>query len=144
MSRTAPDTCGTGPPRPLAGEEVGEDTVHLLPQGQAGAACIRAPWLQGAIRELVEAGLGVCWEAWLGPVQQAAPDRTPRRGTGTSALHGPWKQSGHVNLWPTAGQGAEEARPSLSCPAWKPLTPECHDRRTSPLLLAVLETREDP
>lgn len=123
------DTCDTG----LAGEEVREDTVHLLPQGQgqAGAAHLRAPWLQGAIRELVEAGLGVRWEARLGPVQQAAPDHAPRRGTDPSALHGPWKQSGRISVGTAADTARSRCRrghPSLSCPAWKPLTPECRGR----------------
>ena len=52
----------------LVGQEVREDAIPLVPKGQAGAAHIPAPCLQGAIRELLGAGLGVCQEDRLTPV----------------------------------------------------------------------------
>lgn len=83
-------------PRLLAGKEVGEDAVHVFPKGRAGAAHVRAPRLQRATWEPLGAGLGLCQEVRLRPVQWAASGWGPRRGTATSALQGPWKQTRHI------------------------------------------------
>lgn len=94
-------TPGTPPctwPKPclLLGKQVREDAVHVFPKGRAGAAHVHAPRLQRATWEPLGAGLGVHQEAWLRLVQWAASGRGPRRGTATSALQGPWKQTRHV------------------------------------------------
>ncbi|XP_032341306.1 uncharacterized protein LOC116665515 [Camelus ferus] len=90
-ARTVPKTAcqPPGTARPSVGEGVQGDAVHLIPQGQAAAAHVRAPRLPGAICGVLGAGLGVCQEARLCSAQRAAPGGHPRRGTAAFALQGP-------------------------------------------------------
>lgn len=90
-------------PSCLAGKEVGENAVHLFPKGQAGAPHVGGPSLQRAVQRLLGAGLSVCKEAQLCPVQWAAPGWSTRGGTATSILQRPWKQKGHMSGAGTGG-----------------------------------------
>lgn len=99
-------------PSCLAGKEVRENAVHLFPKSQAGAPHVGAPRLQGAVQKFLGAGLRVCKEAQLCPVQWAAPGWSTRGHTATSALQRPWKQKGHMS---GAGTGASEMQGGSVC-----------------------------
>lgn len=131
----------------LAGGEVREDAVHLIPKGQAGAAHVPAPWLQGAIQELLGAGPGVRQEARLCPVQQAAPRCGLSRGRATPALQGPWRETrgvstaGRYRGW-HAGRVCVHRRPTP--PACPPRLGALRSSETGPRLPALLGAQEDP
>lgn len=73
----------------------------------------------------------------LAVLREGAPAPLPSRDPGSRQDTSAW----------LPGRGTAESRcrrgPPLSCLAWKPLAPKCHDGWANPLLLTLLETRED-